>query len=215
MASGLSQRPGMAVKRVIDLVFALLLMIATAPFLLLGALWVLVDDGSPVLFRQKRVGRDMRPFTITKLRTLKMHDIDPTYLGQVDDSTPLLTTSGRFLRRLRIDELPQLMNVLSGDMSLVGPRPTLPEHAVSYDEYQARRLAMRPGLTGWAQVSGNTQLSWEDRILLDVWYVDRWSLALDWRILVETVRVVFEGEQVDEARLKEARDHANGSSRRS
>lgn len=199
------------VKRGVDVAIALAGVIITLPLLALGSLWVLLDDGSPAFFHQKRVGRLGREFTIFKLRTLKIHEFSPDELGQVRETTPLLTSSGRWLRRLRVDELPQLVNVLKGDMSLVGPRPTLRSQAEEYDDYQRRRLEMRPGLTGWAQVNGNTRLSWDERILLDVWYVDHWSLGLDLRILVSTAEVFINGERVNRPVLEEAMRHANGA----
>jgi lipopolysaccharide/colanic/teichoic acid biosynthesis glycosyltransferase len=202
-----------AVKRGVDVVGAALLLAACLPVLTIAAAAIAVEDGRPVLFFQQRAGRSGRPFTLVKLRTLQVNRIAPEDLGQVRAGNALALRAGAVLRRLKIDELPQLWNVLVGDMSLVGPRPTLPEQAARYDAVQARRLEVRPGLSGWAQVNGNVELAWEERILLDVWYVDHFSLLLDARILAATLRVVLFGEKRDPAALAEASQHACGVGR--
>jgi lipopolysaccharide/colanic/teichoic acid biosynthesis glycosyltransferase len=202
-----------AVKRGVDAVGAALLLAACLPVLAIAAAAIALEDGRPVLFFQRRAGRDGRPFTLVKLRTLKVNRIAPEALGQVRAGNALALRAGAVLRRLKVDELPQLWNVLVGDMSLVGPRPALPEQAARYDARQARRLEVRPGLTGWAQVNGNVELSWEERILLDVWYVDHLGLGLDARILAATARVVLLGEKRDPAALEEAVAHASGVDR--
>lgn len=180
-----------AAKRGLDVLGAGIFLLASLPALTLAASAIALEDGRPVLFVQRRAGRHGRPFRIVKLRTMKVNDADPEALGEVRASHALVLKVGAFLRRLKIDELPQLWNVLAGDMSLVGPRPTLPEQVARYDAFDARRLEVRPGLSGWAQVNGNVELSWQERILLDVWYVDHWSLALDLKILAMTVARVF------------------------
>jgi sugar transferase EpsL len=175
-------------RRLIDTCGAGLGLLAFAPIMALCALAVGVVLGRPVWFRQLRPGLHSRPFTLLKLRT--MSDARGT------DGTPLedaerLGALGRFLRRWSLDELPQLWNVLCGDMSLVGPRPLLTEYLPLYSAEQGRRHNVRPGLTGWAQVNGRTALSWEERFKLDVWYVDNRGLGLDLRILALTVTKVL------------------------
>jgi lipopolysaccharide/colanic/teichoic acid biosynthesis glycosyltransferase len=195
-------------KRGIDIVTASLLLIAFLPVFVVAGLSVMLEDGRPALFFQRRAGQHGRPFRVVKLRTMKVNHIAPNTLGQVRAGHSLVLKTGAVLRRLKIDELPQLWNVLIGDMSLVGPRPTIPEQTEDYDTFQARRLEMRPGLSGWAQVNGNVELTWEERILLDVWYVDHWSLFLDSRVLLATARVVLFGERRDEAAMERATQHA-------
>jgi lipopolysaccharide/colanic/teichoic acid biosynthesis glycosyltransferase len=152
-----------------------------APILLVVGLLVRATMGSPVLFRQRRSGLRGREFTIVKFRTMRA----PDYPDQPDPErdTPL----GRALRATSLDELPQLWNVLRGDMSLIGPRPTLPEQVVHYSERQRGRLAIRPRITGWAQVNGRNSISWPERIELDLWYIEHRSLAVDLRIVGRTL----------------------------
>lgn len=195
-------------KRAVDVAVSSLLLVFVAPVLALAALTVAVEDGLPVIFAQERVGRRGRTFRLFKLRTMRRNDIDPEALGQVQDGNSLVLRVGRPLRRLKIDELPQLWNVLQGDMSLVGPRPTIPGQVERYEPFQRRRLEVRPGLTGWAQIHGNTSLTWDERILLDVWYIDHRSFWLDARILLGTIRVVILGERRAKAALEEANRHA-------
>lgn len=180
-----------ALKRAGDIVVAAVLLVLLSPVLLVTAVLVRVKLGSPVLFRQARPGRDGHPFTVYKFRTM----LDaPEGLGCVDavaTDADRLTRFGRVLRSSSIDELPELLNVLRGDMSVVGPRPLLTEYLGRYNERQARRHDVRPGITGWAQVNGRNAVSWEDRLEMDVWYVDNRSLALDIRILARTFGAVF------------------------
>jgi lipopolysaccharide/colanic/teichoic acid biosynthesis glycosyltransferase len=184
-----------AFKYVADRVLAALLLLALSPVLLGIAFWIILDSGRPALMRQLRAGRDGKPFGMFKFRTM-VHDAvelgrelqltdDP--FGVVKDD-PRITRAGRFLRRTGLDELPQLLNVLRGEMSLVGPRPDLVEQAALYTDSDRRRLTARPGITGWAQVQGREEISWPERIALDIWYLEHWSLALDLKILFMTVR---------------------------
>jgi lipopolysaccharide/colanic/teichoic acid biosynthesis glycosyltransferase len=177
----ISRRTGLALKEVFDRLAAAVGLILLAPLLAFLTLLVRVTLGSPVLFRQRRPGKSGVPFELVKLRTMKD--------GPGSDATRL-TGVGRFLRSLSLDELPELWNVLRGEMSLVGPRPLLMHYLDRYTPEQARRHAMKPGITGWAQVNGRNAVSWEQRFALDLWYVDHWSLALDLRILVRTVRTI-------------------------
>jgi lipopolysaccharide/colanic/teichoic acid biosynthesis glycosyltransferase len=183
-------------KRIFDIVVALVLLVLLAPVMLVVALVVRLADGSPVLFRQVRPGLGGVPFGLCKFRTMsEARDAGGELLADGARLTPL----GAFLRRASLDELPQLFNVLRGDMSLVGPRPLLMEYLPLYDAEQARRHAVRPGITGWAQVNGRNAIGWPERLALDVWYVDHQSFALDLRILVMTVGRVLGGRGVSAA----------------
>lgn len=168
---------------------------ASLPVQALIGLAIVVDDGRPIFYRQLRAGRNGATFTVFKFRSMRVHDVPTAAVGQVGLDHPLVTTVGRILRRSKLDELPQLWNVVGGSMSLVGPRPALPEAAAGYDRFQRRRLLVRPGMTGWGQVNGGPTISWDDRIVLDAWYVDHWSPALDLRILVLTLAVLVRGER--------------------
>ena len=178
-------------KRTLDLLGALFGLLLTAPLLLVVAVTVRLMMGRPVLFRQTRPGLHGRPFVLYKFRT--MTDARDA-AGQLLPDGERLTRLGRFLRRTSLDELPELFNVLRGDMSLVGPRPLLMGYLPHYTPEQARRHEVRPGLTGWAQIHGRNAVSWEEKFTLDVWYVDHCSLRLDLQILVRTVRIVLRGE---------------------
>lgn len=182
------------VKRAIDVVGAGALLVITAPVQLLIAALVRVKLGSPVLFRQERPGKDSAVFELLKFRT--MRDALP---GEDPHSTSRITPLGHVLRTTSLDELPSLVNVLRGQMSLVGPRPLLVSYLDRYNEHQARRHEVRPGVTGWAQVSGRNALTWTDKLALDVEYVDARSLGLDIRILARTVAAVFRRADVDAA----------------
>lgn len=177
-----------AIKRVIDVAGAGVGLAAAAPVLAVVAVMVRKDLGSPVLFRQARAGKDGEIFTLLKFRTMR-DARDPA--GRPRPDAERLTALGRWLRASSLDELPQLVNVLRGDMSLVGPRPLLPQYLPRYSPEQARRHEVPPGLTGWAQIKGRNALAWEDKFALDVWYVDHWSLGLDLRILLATVGKVL------------------------
>ena len=200
-----------ALKRGLDVAAAAGLLLAASPVVALAALAVALEDGGPVFFRQPRAGRGGRTFQVWKFRSLRVHQAPPEAVGQVHGGHALVTRVGGVLRRLKVDELPQLLNVLAGDMSLVGPRPTLPSQVAAYDAFQRRRLEVPAGMTGWAQVNGNTAVTWDERIALDVWYVDHWSLALDLKILLKTAGVVLRGERPAPAALLEARRHEDGA----
>lgn len=199
-------------KRLLDLLGAILLLLLSAPLLLLAMGCVVLVDGWPAIFVQERVGQGGRIFRLFKLRTMQRNTLPVSAVGQVHGDHPMVLRTGRWWRRLKVDELPQLVNVLRGDMSMVGPRPTVAEQVAAYSAYQYRRLGVRPGLTGWAQVRGGVMLSWPERMLLDVWYVDHWSLGLDLRILLATFPVLFRGERSDPRALELARRHEVGSS---
>ena len=175
-------------KRALDIVIAGLGLILLSPLLGLLALVVAATMGLPVLFSQVRPGRNARPFRLYKFRTMR-NAIDGSGASLSDAAR--LTRTGRFLRASSLDELPELWNILRGDMSLVGPRPLLMEYLPLYSPEQARRHEVRPGLTGWAQVNGRNALTWDEKFALDVWYVDNRGFMLDLRILASTaIRVV-------------------------
>lgn len=171
-------------KRILDVVLSAALLLATAPLMLALALMVLVDLGRPVLFRQLRPGLRGVPFSLVKFRTMRDLRDDE---GRLLPNEARLTRFGRFLRSTSLDELPELWNVLAGHMSLVGPRPLLMDYLPLYNERQARRHEVRPGITGWAQVNGRNTVPWEERFEMDVWYVENRTLWLDVRILAATV----------------------------
>ena len=180
-------------NRAADVAVAGLGLALAGPFLAAAALAIKLDDGGPVLFRQTRVGKDGKDFELVKLRSMS---VGAEHLGAgfaVDQGDARITRVGRALRRLSVDELPQLWNVLRGDMSVIGPRPTLRYQVDRYTDRQRRRLEVRPGLTGLAQVNGRATLAWDDRIELDVWYVDHRSPLVDLKILLRTPLALFGG----------------------
>jgi sugar transferase EpsL len=180
-------------KRLLDIIVALVLLVALAPIMAVVAIGVLLDVGSPVLFRQQRPGLKGQPFTLCKFRTMRgAHAGEPS----ADSDHQRLTRFGGWLRTTSLDELPELWNVLRGDMSLVGPRPLLMRYLPLYSPEQMRRHDVRPGLTGWAQVNGRNALAWDDKFRLDVWYVDHRSLLLDLKILFLTAAAVFRREGI-------------------
>jgi lipopolysaccharide/colanic/teichoic acid biosynthesis glycosyltransferase len=178
-------------NRAFDLAGAGLGLLVTGPLLGAAAAAIKLEDGGPVLYRQRRVGLDGEEFELLKLRTMIVGAEHQGAGAAVNRGDPRITRVGRALRRLSLDELPQLWNVLRGDMSLIGPRPTLAYQVERYTPRQRRRLEVKPGLTGWAQVHGRAALPWEERIELDVWYVEHRSPWLDLRILVRTPLALF------------------------
>jgi lipopolysaccharide/colanic/teichoic acid biosynthesis glycosyltransferase len=186
------------VKRSVDIVCAMTGLAVLSPLLLVVATAILIDSGHPVLFLQERIGLHGRMFRIIKFRTMT-RDAEQRTKGQwITAGNPYVTPVGRFLRKTSLDELPELINVLKGDMSLVGPRPTLPEQVAAYDIFQRRRLEVRPGITGWAQVNGRNSISWTERIKLDIWYIDHWTPWLDVRILLMTIGQVLRQRGVED-----------------
>jgi len=183
-------------KRGLDLAVSSALIVVASPFLAAAAAAIKLEDRGAVIFRQERVGRDGRPFRILKFRTMvdDAHLKGPGYL--VSEGDPRITRVGAFLRRWSLDELPQLFNILRGEMSVVGPRPTLAYQVEQYTDFQRRRLEVPPGVTGWAQIRGRNGLTWPERIELDVWYVDHRSLGLDLRILLKTIGVIVRPDEV-------------------
>ncbi len=186
------RRPYVRVKRALDVVLAAVALVLSAPIQLVIAALVRLNLGSPVLFKQERPGRDGKIFTMLKFRT--MRDPEP---GRESDEDRL-TRFGELLRATSLDELPELVNVLRGDMSLVGPRPLLPEYLPFYTERQARRHEVRPGVTGLAQVKGRNAMPWKQRFAWDVYYVENCSLKLDLQVLRDTVAVVVKRHGISE-----------------
>ncbi|MFA5702713.1 MAG: sugar transferase [Advenella sp.] len=175
-------------KRFLDIFFSIIVLILLSPIILIVVVGISKKLGSPVLFRQPRPGRNGKSFTMVKFRTMRdAVDNDGNPLPDSERMTPF----GNFLRSTSLDELPELWNVLKGDMSLVGPRPLLMEYLPLYNQEQSRRHEVRPGVTGWAQINGRNAISWEDKFKLDVWYVDKQSFWLDLKILFLTVKKVL------------------------
>jgi lipopolysaccharide/colanic/teichoic acid biosynthesis glycosyltransferase len=180
--------------RIVDILIATIALVLLAPFLAIAAVAIKLGSRGPVIYRQRRVGRDDRPFEMWKLRTM-VAGSDPVGVGTIvyrDD--PRVTRAGRFLRRTSLDEVPNLVNVLRGEMAIVGPRPTIPAQVDDYTPRQRRRHEVLPGITGWAQVQGRAGIPWEERIELDLWYVDHRGAALDARILARTLWLVISGQ---------------------
>ncbi|MEL6495746.1 MAG: sugar transferase [Cyanobacteria bacterium J06623_7] len=183
------------IKSLVDRVLAGLMLILLFPFIAILAIAIYFQMGSPIIFSQPRGGKDNRVFTFYKFRTMTdARDSDGNLLGDMERLTPL----GEFLRQSSLDELPQLWNVLKGDMSFIGPRPFVAAYLERYTPEQARRHAVKPGITGWAQINGRNSISWEQKFALDLWYIDHWSLGLDLKILLATVNKIVSKEGVDE-----------------
>ena len=190
-------------KRVLDVVLAGALLVITSPVLALSALAIRLESGGPVFYRQLRVGKDGGQFELWKLRTM-VPGAEAMGAGiYVLEGDARITRVGRLLRRFSLDELPNLVNVLKGDMAIVGPRPTVQEQVDRYTDRQRRRLEVKPGITGWAQINGRASLPWPDRIELDVWYVEHRSMRLDLRILARTARMLATGHGLYSEDLKQ------------
>lgn len=185
----------MVLKRVFDMFLSTLGIVLLFPFLMVIAVLVKVKLGSPVFFIQERVGKDNKLFKMIKFRSM-LDDYDET--GKLLSDNERLTDFGRILRATSIDELPELINVLKGDMSIVGPRPLLKQYLPLYSRKQLRRHEVRPGITGWAQINGRNAISWREKFKHDVWYIDNWSLWLDIKIIFMTVKKVFVREGVNQ-----------------
>jgi lipopolysaccharide/colanic/teichoic acid biosynthesis glycosyltransferase len=191
------------VKRIFDVIMSSIILIALSPLLIVIYIAIIMKLGRPAIFQQKRPGKDNRIFTLYKFRSMtdkKDHS------GNLLSDADRLTKLGKFLRKSSIDELPELFNILIGDMSFVGPRPLLVQYIPRYNKTQLRRHEVRPGLTGWAQINGRNAIRWEEKFDLDVWYVDNWSIWLDLKILLKTIAVVLNRSGVNaegEATTKE------------
>jgi sugar transferase EpsL len=210
---------GRVVKRIIDRVAAALLLVLLGPAMAALALWILFDGGRPVLLTQERVGKDGRRFPMIKFRTMVPNALELARKLTEDpygvvENDPRITRPGRLLRRTSLDELPQLWNVLLGQMSLVGPRPDLVEQVANYTERDRGRLAVEPGITGWSQVNGREEIAWPERIDQDLWYIEHWSLGLDLKILVRTFTQLARADErpvEDMMNIERAREKANSS----
>jgi lipopolysaccharide/colanic/teichoic acid biosynthesis glycosyltransferase len=207
-------------KRVADRVAAAVLLVLLSPLLAAIAVWILLDGGRPVLLAQERVGKDGRRFTMLKFRTMVPNALELAH-GLTDDpygvvpDDPRITKPGGLLRRTSLDELPQLWNVLVGQMSLVGPRPDLVEQAANYTDRDRGRLAVEPGITGWSQVNGREEITWPERIEQDLWYIEHWSLGLDAKILLRTFTQLGREEErpvEDEMNIERARSREKAKS---
>jgi sugar transferase EpsL len=187
------------VKRCMDISGAAVLLLALTPVLSIICLTILVMMGRPIFFRQLRAGKHSMPFTLVKFRTMANDNVDNDRAISDEDARRRLTKLGLFLRAWSLDELPQLWNVLKGDMSLVGPRPLLMVYVPRYTARQARRHEVKPGITGWAQIQGRNAINWEDKFERDVWYVENQSLRLDLRILCLTLLKVVRREGIQNA----------------
>jgi lipopolysaccharide/colanic/teichoic acid biosynthesis glycosyltransferase len=180
-------------RRIFDVVVAGSALLAASPLLLAAVVAIRLESRGSAIYRQRRVGKDGRAFDVLKLRTMVT---GAEHMGAglaVSDGDTRITRIGRLLRRTSLDEVPNLINVLRGEMAIVGPRPTVPVQVDRYTERQRGRLAVKPGITGWAQVNGRTELPWDERIELDLWYIEHRSWRLDLRIILLTVRMVFGG----------------------
>jgi sugar transferase EpsL len=186
----------MRIKRVLDVLVALVASLLVSPLLLVIAVLIKIDCRGPILFRQLRPGLRGKPFTLLKFRTMREATAPD---GTLLPDARRLTRFGSSLRRTSLDELPELINVLRGEMSLVGPRPLLMQYLTRYSPEQHRRHEAKPGITGWAQVNGRNALTWEEKFRLDVWYVDNWSFALDLKILFMTLVKLFAREGISAA----------------
>lgn len=190
---GLSKREYI-LKRLFDITMAVFLLLVFSPLFLIVSVIILIVMGTPILFRQKRPGYHARLFTIYKFRTMGF-ERGPD--GKLLPDNQRTSKVGEIIRRLSLDELPELVNVLKGDMSLVGPRPLLIEYLDRYTREQSRRHNVLPGITGWAQINGRNAISWEEKLALDVWYVEHYSFLLDLRIIARTIKVIVTGEGID------------------
>jgi len=183
------------IKRVFDVLFSLIAVIILFPVLIMVAIVLVISDGFPVFFTQTRPGKNGNPFELHKFRTMKIVQNQNNELSADGDR---ITKFGNFLRIMSIDELPELFNVLKGEMSIVGPRPLLMQYLGRYSDEQSRRHDVLPGITGWAQINGRNAISWEEKFRLDVWYVDNWTFWLDFRIILLTIWKVIKGEGISQ-----------------
>lgn len=187
---------GLVIKRIFDLLSSVALLVGLLPVLLVIAVIIKLDSPGPVLFSQERVGRKGKPFKLYKFRSMVDGAVNKGAGILIENNDPRITRIGSFLRKTSLDEIPQLINIIKGEMSVIGPRPTLQYQVEKYNDRQRKRLDMKPGLTGWAQVNGRNSLTWPQRIELDVWYVEHWSLMLDIRIFFKTFKVLLGGEGI-------------------
>lgn len=184
------------VKRILDLLLGIIGLILTSPLWLYVIIRIKSEDHGPVFFIQERVGKDGKLFRMYKFRSMVMGAEEKGAGVFVSAEDKRITKIGRFIRKTSIDELPQLINVLKGEMSVVGPRPTLAYQVKRYNERQRRRLSVKPGITGWAQINGRNTMTWPEKIELDLWYIDHWSIGLDFKIIGKSIWSVLKREGI-------------------
>lgn len=184
------------IKRILDFVLSIIIMLVCLPVMLIVGLIIFLTEGKPIFFFHERPGKDGQPFKLIKFRSMRnARDAE----GNLLPDGERITNFGNFIRKTSIDELPELINVLRGEMSLVGPRPLLMQYVDRYSPQQFRRHEVLPGITGWAQVNGRNTISWNEKFMLDIWYIDHWSVWLDIKILLLTVWKVISGEGISQA----------------
>ena len=188
-------KPTPLIKRVFDVLFSLIVVIILSPVLIAVSIVLVISDGFPVFFTQTRPGKNRNPFELHKFRTMK---VVRNQNDELSADVDRITKFGNFLRRTSLDELPELLNVLKGEMSIVGPRPLLMQYLGRYSDEQSRMHEVLPGITGWAQINGRNAISWEEKFRLDVWYVDNWTFRLDIRIILQTIWKVIKGEGISQ-----------------
>jgi lipopolysaccharide/colanic/teichoic acid biosynthesis glycosyltransferase len=194
------------ISRALDILISIVVLVIAAPFLAVAAIAIRLDSPGPVIYRQRRVGRDGYVFELRKLRTM-VEGSDPVGVGTaVTAEDPRVTRVGQRLRRFSLDEIPNLINVLRGEMAIVGPRPTIEAQAADYTSHHRRRLEVKPGVTGWAQVNGRVGLPWEERIELDIWYVEHRSLWIDIKVLAKTAWLLVTGKGLNAGAVTPAAD---------
>ncbi len=194
-------------KRSFDLFVATVCIILLLPVGLILAALISLETPGGIFFVQTRMGKDEKPFKMYKFRSMVVNNIAPIALGPVKHNHNLVTRTGYFIRRTKLDEIPQFFNVLRGDMSLVGPRPLLVEQVEQMTSNERRRYKVQPGITGWAEVNGNVELSLSEQLMLDIWYIDHYSIWLDMYILIKTLGVVIWGSKRNEKAVREAQIH--------
>lgn len=190
----INKKKSYVLKRIFDIFMSGIALIMLLPIFAIIGIFIKLDSKGTVFFIQKRVGKEGKIFRTYKLRTMVSEAEKMTGNNLIEEKNPYITRIGKFLRRTGIDELPQLINVLKGDMSLVGPRPTILCQVKEYDNFQKKRLLVKPGITGWALINGRNNLNWPERIKLDIWYIEHWSFRLDIKILFKTIFVIMIGE---------------------
>ncbi|SRR5579883_122029 len=189
---------------IVEICLSLVALIVLLPLWLLISLFIKLESPGPIFYRQKRVGQQEKLFTIYKFRSMRVNTIPPLELGAVKHDHLLVTKMGYIIRRFKLDETPQILNVLKREMSIVGPRPCLPERLPTMTPHEKTRFSCLPGLTGWAEVNGNVELSFQEQVALDIWYVQHRSLWLDIKIILKTLFVVVVGSHKNESALKDA-----------
>ena len=196
-------------KRVFDIFFSIVCITLLSPLCILLAILIRLESSGPIFFIQERVGKSEKPFRIIKFRSMHTHHFTPEELGPIKHNHAVVTRVGYWLRRTKLDEIPQFFNVLWGDMSVVGPRPCLLSTAEQMTAQEKHRFLDRPGVTGWAEVTGNVELSWHEQLLLDLWYVDHQTFFLDMQIILRTILTVLFGSIRNDKALEQAKRYLN------